>query len=62
LQVRAIDFIVDNEEEYAEYRKLQPPERMSWLRTWLRKQFPAPCFYFLLHDLLILGGALVSLQ
>ncbi|KAK1604817.1 hypothetical protein QYE76_028490 [Lolium multiflorum] len=41
LLVRAIDFIADNEAEYAVYRKLQPPERRSWLRTWLRNQFPA---------------------
>jgi tRNA A22 N-methylase len=41
LLVRVIDFIADNEEEYAEYRKLQPLERRSWLRTWLRKQFHA---------------------
>ncbi|KAK1646269.1 hypothetical protein QYE76_064074 [Lolium multiflorum] len=41
LLVRAIEFIVDNEAEYAVYRKLQPPERRSWLRTWLRNQFPA---------------------
>ncbi|KAK1618337.1 hypothetical protein QYE76_023854 [Lolium multiflorum] len=40
LLVRAIDFIADNEAEYAEYRKLQPPERRSWLRTRLRNQFP----------------------
>ncbi|KAK1604474.1 hypothetical protein QYE76_028147 [Lolium multiflorum] len=33
LLVRAIDFIADNEEQYAEYRKLQPPERRRWLRT-----------------------------
>ncbi|KAK1684956.1 hypothetical protein QYE76_045804 [Lolium multiflorum] len=30
-----------NEAEYAEYRKLQSPERRSWLRTWLCNQFPA---------------------
>jgi hypothetical protein len=41
LLVRVIDFIADNEEEYAEYCKLQPLERRSWLRTWLRKQFRA---------------------
>ncbi|KAK1683912.1 hypothetical protein QYE76_044760 [Lolium multiflorum] len=41
LLVRAIDFIAHNEAEYAVYRKLQPPERRSWLRTWLRNQFPA---------------------
>ncbi|KAK1662434.1 hypothetical protein QYE76_050593 [Lolium multiflorum] len=41
LLVRAIDFIAYNEAEYAEYRKLQPPERRSWLRTWLRNHFPA---------------------
>ncbi|KAK1680198.1 hypothetical protein QYE76_041046 [Lolium multiflorum] len=41
LLVRAIDFIADNEAEYAVYRKLQPPERRRWLRTWLRNQFPA---------------------
>jgi hypothetical protein len=33
LLVRAIDFIADNEEEYAKYRKLQPVERRSLLRT-----------------------------
>ncbi|KAK1660773.1 hypothetical protein QYE76_048932 [Lolium multiflorum] len=41
LLVRTIDFIADNEAEYAVYRKLQPPERRSWLRAWLRNQFPA---------------------
>ncbi|KAK1613991.1 hypothetical protein QYE76_019508 [Lolium multiflorum] len=38
---RAIDFIADNEAEYAAYHKLPPPERRSWLRTWFRNQFPA---------------------
>ncbi|KAK1666991.1 hypothetical protein QYE76_055150 [Lolium multiflorum] len=33
LLVRAIKFIADNEAEYAVYRKLQPSERRSWLRT-----------------------------
>ncbi|KAK1610448.1 hypothetical protein QYE76_034121 [Lolium multiflorum] len=41
LLVRVIDFIADNEAEYVVYRKLQPSERRSWLRTWLRNQFPA---------------------
>jgi hypothetical protein len=41
LLARVIGYIVENEEEYAYYRKLQPSERRSWLRTWLRKQFPA---------------------
>ncbi|KAK1680402.1 hypothetical protein QYE76_041250 [Lolium multiflorum] len=41
LLVRAIDFIADNEEQYAEYRKLHPSEERTWLRTWLRTQFPA---------------------
>lgn len=40
LLVRAIDFIADNKAEYAAYCKLQPSERRSWLRTWLRNQFP----------------------
>jgi hypothetical protein len=37
LLIRALNFLADNKEEYAEYRELQPSER----RTWLRKQFPA---------------------
>jgi hypothetical protein len=31
LLVRALNFIVDNKEEYAEYRELQPSERRTWL-------------------------------
>ncbi|KAK1653972.1 hypothetical protein QYE76_071777 [Lolium multiflorum] len=41
LLVRAIDFIANSEAEYTVYRKLQPPERRTWLRTWLLNQFPA---------------------
>ncbi|KAK1632943.1 hypothetical protein QYE76_007258 [Lolium multiflorum] len=41
LLVMAIDFIADNEAGSAEYHKLQPPQRRTWLRTWLRNQFPA---------------------
>jgi hypothetical protein len=62
LLIRAINSIADNEEEYTEFRQLQPSERVTWLKTWLRKKFPAYCFCFLLHDLSILGGALVSLH
>ncbi|KAK1631161.1 hypothetical protein QYE76_005476 [Lolium multiflorum] len=35
----SIDFIADNEARMPS--KLQPPERRSWLRTWLRNQFLA---------------------
>ncbi|KAK1647046.1 hypothetical protein QYE76_064851 [Lolium multiflorum] len=41
LLVRDIDFIADNEAEHVKYRKLQPSERRSWLRTWLCNQFHA---------------------
>ena len=41
LLIRALNFIVDNKAEYAEYRELQPHERRTWLKTWLRKQFAA---------------------
>jgi hypothetical protein len=39
LLVRAINSIADNEEEYIEYRQLQPWEMATSLTTWLRNQF-----------------------
>jgi hypothetical protein len=33
LLVRVHNFLVDNKEEYAEYREMQPSEKSTWLRN-----------------------------
>ena len=40
LLIKAMNYIVDNDVECAEYHRLLPGERRVWLRTWLHKQFP----------------------